>query len=200
MGHSLPTKLYIDPWCFLKGFKKFWAQRVYWNTWSFEYRGDKGGSADMRHCWPYLVHRENSPVIQTTPKPTLLTWGGRPRKNILHPHPWPRSQTRSYRAYHATQAPLFSRLLMLPLDTEVCCESQICLRFHGIFRNVILEMTFSAHCTSIWKSNPIPRSVISKVVQKCIWCCGRVQRCVTASHWARRWGKIVLWCMKAWSR
>ena len=107
-----------------------------------------------------------------------------------------RGQTRSYRAYHATQTPLFSNLLMLPLDTEVCHESQICLRFHRIL-NVILEMAFSAHCTSIWKLNPIPRSVISKVVQKCIWCCGQVQRCVMASRWARRWGKL---CSGAWKR
>ena len=33
-------------------------------------------------------HRENSPVTQTTPEPTLLSWGGRPREKKF-PHPWP---------------------------------------------------------------------------------------------------------------
>ena len=32
--------------------------------------------------------------------------------------------------------------MMLPFDTQVCHEGQICLRFHQIL-NVILEMTFS---------------------------------------------------------
>ena len=46
--------------------------------------------------------RENIPVTQTTPKPTLLIWGGCPHhKNF--PHPWPSCQTWSYHAYQATQ-------------------------------------------------------------------------------------------------
>ena len=34
------------------------------------------------------THRENSSVTQTTPEPTLLSWGGWPRGKIF-PHPWP---------------------------------------------------------------------------------------------------------------
>ena len=33
-------------------------------------------------------HRENSPVTQTSPEPTLLSWGGGPREKIP-PYPWP---------------------------------------------------------------------------------------------------------------
>ena len=33
-------------------------------------------------------HRENSPVTQTSPEPTLLSWGGGPQENFS-PHPWP---------------------------------------------------------------------------------------------------------------
>ena len=144
------------------------------------------------------IHRENSPVTQTTPEPTVLTWGGWPREKYF-PHPWQRSQTWSYHTYQAIQTPLFPKPLMLPIDTQVCHKHQICLRFHQILK-VILEMAFSAHCTSIWKLNGISRTSISKILQKCIWCCCRVQRCVTAPHWVHRWGKTVQWCMKAWSR
>ena len=48
-----------------------------------------------------LAHRENGPVTQTTPEPTLLIWGGWPREKKF-PHPWLHCQTRSYRAYRAT--------------------------------------------------------------------------------------------------
>ena len=34
-------------------------------------------------------HRENSPVTQTTPEPTLLSWGGWPREPTTPPHPTP---------------------------------------------------------------------------------------------------------------
>ena len=33
-------------------------------------------------------HRENSPGTQTSPEPTLLSWGGGPREKFP-PHPWP---------------------------------------------------------------------------------------------------------------
>ena len=35
-----------------------------------------------------FVHRENSPITQTSPEPTLLSWGGGPLEKIS-PHPWP---------------------------------------------------------------------------------------------------------------
>ena len=42
-------------------------------------------------------HRENSPVTQTTPEPTLLSWGGWPRQtpphHHHHPHPHPHPPT-----------------------------------------------------------------------------------------------------------
>ena len=57
---------------------------------------------------------ENSSVTQTTPEPTLLSWGGWPREKISS-HPWPPCQTRSYRAYEATQTPLFSK----PFDVSL---------------------------------------------------------------------------------
>ena len=105
--------------------------------------------------------RENSPVTQTTPEPTLLSWGGWPRGKIF-PHPWPRCQTRSYHAYQATQTPLFSNPWMLPFDTQLC---QICLRFHQILK-LILEMAFSAHFSQIWKLNQISVTIISKVAHE----------------------------------
>ena len=36
----------------------------------------------------HACHRENSPVTQTSPEPTLLSWGGGPLEKIF-PHPWP---------------------------------------------------------------------------------------------------------------
>ena len=47
-----------------------------------------------------------------------------------------------------------------------------------------LEKAFSTHYTSIWKLNRISTTNFSKVAQKCIWCCSRVQRCVTATELA----------------
>ena len=85
-----------------------------------------------------------------------------------------------------------------PFDvTQVCHESQICSRFRQI-RKTILEMTFSAHRTSIWKLNRISRTNIKKSCTKMhlmLWLCpvkgGR------APHDICSWGKIVLWGMKA---
>ena len=94
-----------------------------------------------------MWHRENSLITQTTPEPTLLSWGGRPLEKKF-PHPWPHSQTGSYHAYQATQTPLFSNPLMLLFDTQVCHKREIYLRFHQILK-VILEMAFSAHCTQV---------------------------------------------------
>ena len=72
-------------------------------------------------------------------------------------------------------------------------EHQICLRFHRILK-VILEMAFSSHCTPIWKLNRISTTIINKVTRKCIWCCHRVQRCVTSP------GFGVKLCSGAWKR
>ena len=56
---------------------------------------------------------------------------------------------------------------------------------------VILEMTFSVHCTLIWKLNQISMTIINKVARKCVWCC-QVQRCVMAPY------SGVKWCSGAW--
>ena len=80
---------------------------------------------------------------------------------------------------------------MLPFDTQVWHERQICLRFHRILK-VILEMAFSAHNTQSRKLNLISMTIIRKVAWKCIWCCHRVQRCVTALYGR---GKL---CSGAW--
>ena len=71
--------------------------------------------------------------------------------------------------------------------------------FHYATQDSHWEMAFSAHCTHIWKLNRISMTSSSKVGRKCIRCYSRVQRCVTARLWARRWANIVQWGMKAWS-
>ena len=128
--------------------------------------------------WDVALHRQNSPITQTTPEPTLLSLGGWPCEKIS-PHPWSRCQSWSHRAYQVTQTPLFSNTLMLPFDNQVCHEYQICIRFQWILK-VILEMAFSAHCTWIWKLNRISMIIINKVARKCICCCHRVHQCLTA--------------------
>ena len=130
-----------------------------------------------RHC---QSHRKNSPVTQTTPEPTLLSWGGWPHEK-KSPHPWPCCQTRSYHAYQVIQIPLFSNPLMSPFHTQLRNECQICLRFHRIL-TVILEMSYSEHCTQIYKLNRISVTSISKVARKYIGCCQRVQWWVTAPY------------------
>ena len=106
------------------------------------------------------------------------------------PHPWPHCQTQSYHAYQTAQTPVCSNPLMLPI-IQVCHERQIWLRFHWILK-VVLKMAFSAHCTRIWKFNPISTTIISKVAQKCIWCCQWVQWCMTVPYGG---GKL---CNGAW--
>ena len=81
-------------------------------------------------------HRENSTVTRTTPEPTLLSWGGWPCET--HP-PLAMQPNPVLSRLSATQTPLFSNPLMLPIDTQVCHERQICWRFHWILK-VILEM------------------------------------------------------------
>ena len=69
-----------------------------------------------------FTHRENSPVTQSSPEPTLLSWGGGSREKIP-PTPVATRQTRSYRTNWATQTLLFSK----PLDlAQVCQGNKIC--------------------------------------------------------------------------
>ena len=138
------------------------------------------------------IHSKNSPVTQTTPEPMLLIWGGWPlEKNPpLHLAKLANPVILCLSGHSDT---LFSKPLMSPFDTQVYHESQICLRFHQILK-VILEMAFSAHWTWIWKLNCISMTIINKVARKCIWCCHRVQRCMTAPYCG------IKLCSGAWKR
>ena len=104
------------------------------------------------------LHRENSPVTQTTPEPTLLSWGGLPRGNFP-PHPRPHSKPAliafiwPFRPY-CSQSPL----ILLRRVTEIKFAQN--LRWLG---NLTLELVFPAHCISNWKLNGISRTNISKV-------------------------------------
>ena len=67
-------------------------------------------------------HRENSPVTQTTPEPTLLSWGGWPcEKNF--PHPWPHGKP----GLIALIGPLRPYCSPKPFDlAQVCHGNKIC--------------------------------------------------------------------------
>ena len=103
---------------------------VIWLIWSYV-------ALEWGCRWVYhrvaAVHRENSPITQTTPEPTLLSWGGWPREKFPppppptphpppnpHPPPLATRQARSYRANRAPQTPLFSSpLILLRCVTEI---------------------------------------------------------------------------------
>ena len=124
---------------------------------------------------PFKFPKREQSRYSIPPRAHTINLGRMTTQKKIFPHPWPRSETWSYRAYRATQTPLFlNPLMLLPFDTQVCHERQICLRFHWI-----LKVNLSAHCTSIWKLNRISRTSNNKIAQKCIWCCSRVQWCVT---------------------
>ena len=100
---------------------------------------------DLHHdCKSYQLHAIiGRPVPLLKPnRDRTVNMGRMTTLKKKSPHPWPRSKTRSYRAYQATQTPLFSNTLMLPFDTQVCHEYQICFTFRWIMK-VILEITFS---------------------------------------------------------
>ena len=145
-------------------------------------RNTRLGQGKPRHPWGEQSRYSNSPRAHSVKSRMMTT-----------PHPG------SVCANQATKTLLFSNPLMSLFETQMCHERQICLKVYRILK-VILENGFSAHCTQIWKLNLISMTIISKVARKCIWCCGRIRRCVTAPHWARRWGNIVQWGMKARSR
>ena len=101
----------------------------------------------------WSIHWENSPVTQSTPEPTLLSWGRWPFEKIFPHHV--ANLVLSCLLVHSD--PIFVE----PFDvTQVCHECQICLRFHLIWK-MILEMTFSAHYSLIWKLNGISKTSIS---------------------------------------
>ena len=97
------------------------------------------------------THRENSPVTQTTPEPTLSSLGGWPREKSPPPLPLASRQARSYYVNRATQTLLFSKSFDL---AQVCHGNKICskpaltwkltlvLAFPGLCRGCILG-TFS---------------------------------------------------------
>ena len=139
--------------------------------------------------WPQIDHRENSPVTQTTPQPTLLSWGGWPREKNSPP-PLATWQSRSYRTNWATQTLLFSK----PFDlAQVCHENKICSKL-ALTWKLTLEMAFPAHCIWNWKLNGISRTNISKVTSN-----SANERCTTDPLLGQEVGKNVQWGMKAWS-
>ena len=68
----------ISQWLLRFSICKVWAGRS--NKWM-----DKRTNRQRA----FHSHRENSPVTQTTPEPTLLCWSGWPREKLF-PHPWSR--------------------------------------------------------------------------------------------------------------
>ena len=115
-------------------------------------------------------HRESSPIAQTAPEPTLLTWGV-----------WPQPLATLLNSVLSHLSGHSDPIVLEPFDVTICHEHKICLRFYWALQ-VIIEMAFSAHCTQIWKLNRISMTIIGRVTRKCIWCYRRVQLCVTAPH------------------
>ena len=94
-------------------------------------------------CGMWVSHRENSPVTQTSPEPTLLSWGGGPREKFPPP-PLATRQAQSYRANWATQTLLFSK----PLDlAQACHGNKICSK-PALTSKLTLVLEFPAHCIS----------------------------------------------------
>ena len=109
-------------------------------------------------CSKCSLHRENSPVTQTSPEPTLLSWGGGPLQKKFPP-PLATWQARSYRANWATQTLLFSK----PLDlAQVCHKNKICSK-PALTWKLTWILAFPAHCISNKNLNGISRTNISKV-------------------------------------
>ena len=86
---------------------------------------------------------ENSPITQTTPEPTLLSWGGWPLEKNSPP---PLATLRSYRANRATQTLLlFSNpLILLRCVTEIklfktCIDLETDIRI-GISSTLHIEL------------------------------------------------------------
>ena len=150
-------------------------------------------SSDSSNASCPSLHRENCPITQSTPEPTLSSWGGWPCEKQFR-HPWPLSKP-SLITVLSCLSGHWDRIVLEFFDvSQVCHEYQIRSRFHWIWK-IILEMAFSAHCISIWNLNRISRTSISKIAPKCIWYCSWVQWCATAPRYAHRWGKIVQWSM-----
>ena len=117
-------------------------------------------------------HRENIAVTQTTPGPTLLSWGGWPRENFF-PNPWPHCKP-SLIALIGHLDPI----ILKPFDlAQVCHGNKICSKL-ALTWKLTLELTFPAH----WKFNGISRTNISKVTlnaaNECVRC-SRGQWCMT---------------------
>ena len=89
------------------------------------------------------LHRENSPVTQTTPEPTLSSWGGWPREKCFPP-PLATRQAWSYRGNRATQTLLFSKSFDL---AQVCHGNKICSK-PVLTWKLTLVLAFPAHCIS----------------------------------------------------
>ena len=146
-------------------------------------------SLARQHCCNFLRGLQKLPENKTMAVISSMDRVGVETKvKISNPPPL---QTWSYRTYRAIQAPLISNTLML-LRSQVCHKCQIYPRFHRIWR-IILKMTSSAHCSSIWNFNRFSWPRIKKGEPNAFN--------AAAPHCACRWGK---WCsgafLKACSR
>ena len=105
------------------------------------------------------VHREYSPITQTTPEPTLAVILGRLTTPKNFPLPLVTLQARSYCTHQATQTLLFAK----PFDlAQVCHGNEICSKL-VLTCKLTLELSFPAHCISNWKLNGISWTNIRKV-------------------------------------
>ena len=107
--------------------------------------------------WLFVDHRENSPVTQTTPEPTLLSWGGVPREKNF-PHPWPHCKP----VLIALIGPLRPYCSQALLSCSGVSWKKNCSKL-ALTWKLTLKLTFLAHCISNWKLNGISGINISKV-------------------------------------
>ena len=90
-------------------------------------------------------HTENSPVTQTTPKPTLLSWGGWPHENFL-PHPWPNGKP----GLIALIGKLRPYCSQKPFDlAQVCHGNKICSK-RMLTWKLTLELAFPVYRIKSW--------------------------------------------------
>ena len=139
------------------------------------------------------MHRENSLVTQTNSDPTLLSWGSWPCENF--------SPTPGHAA-SPVLLPLSGHsdpIVLKHFDlSQVCHGNKICSKL-ALTWKLTLELSFPAHCILNWKLSGISRTNISKVTLNADTAVGASVEWQPPC-WARRWGKIVQWSMKAWSR
>ena len=98
---------------------------------------------DFTSCYRFVpYHRENSPITQTTPEPTLSSWGGWPHEKFL-PHPWPHGKP----GLIALIGPLRPYCSQSPLILLRCHGNKICSK-PALTWKLTSVLAFPAHCIS----------------------------------------------------